>query len=565
MTVEIHTEIEKGDNMMYNESVKHDSCMVNSMLMTKQYSVAIYIRLSREDGDKEESNSVTVQRAMLRDYVQSHDDLTLYDVYIDDGYTGTNFNRPEFKRMIADIESKSVNCVLIKDLSRLGRDYLETGFYIEKFFPQNKVRFIAVNDHIDNAGDKEYDMLLPIRNIMNEQYARDISTKVQSAFKTKQKSGEFVGAFCSYGYMKSPVDRHKLIIDEEAASVVREIFDLFVSGYPKLRIAKILNDRDILCPTMYKKTKGQNYVNGNKLYKTTYWTYATINNVLNNEMYLGNMVQGKTKRRMKEKPTAVSEDSWIVVENTHEPIISKEIWDKAKKIQKIRTRQIDFNKNIGLFCGFIFCGDCGRALHRRVDRGKYVYYRCHSYLTMGRKYCTSHNISENLLADIVKTDINNMIQMVSDLQSMILSQNTSINNKTEYYSKEIDRIEKELEKVRYLKKSIYGDYKEGLLTKEEYLAYREEYTIKETQLEQNLQELEDKKNTFENDDILKSDCVNKLLTMKQIDVLNREMLFEVLDKITVYEDKRIKITYTFSNELNALQEITEKVKKQCKN
>ena len=295
----------------------------------RQYHTAIYVRLSREDGDKEESNSAALQKRMLTEYVQEREDLQLYDIYVDDGYTGTNFNRPNFQRMIADIERRAVNCVLIKDLSRLGREYLDTGFYIEKYFPQHHVRFISVNDRIDNRGDEEYDMLLPLRNIMNEQYARDISVKVQSAFKTKQKAGEFVGAFCSYGYRKSPLDRHRLVIDEEAAEVVREIFRLCAEGCSKVQIANILNDRGVLCPSEYKKKKGDKYKNPNQLQKKTDWTYSTIYKILHNEMYRGHMVQGKTKRKMKGKPVGLEKERWMIVPNTHEAIISEELWEKA--------------------------------------------------------------------------------------------------------------------------------------------------------------------------------------------------------------------------------------------
>lgn len=547
--------------MEYNNIIKYDSCMVENMAYRKQYNTAIYIRLSKEDGDKEVSNSVSVQRTMLKDYVQSHDDLVLYDIYIDDGFTGTNFNRPDFQRMISDIENGNVNCVIVKDLSRLGRDYIDTGNYLQKYFPRKRVRFIAVTDHIDNSGNEDYDMLLPIRNIINEQYARDISVKVQSSFKTKQKSGEFVGAFCSYGYMKSPIDKHKLIIDDEAASVVKKIFSLYVNGHSKLGISRMLNENGIPCPTEYKKRKGQKYVNSNKLGTTTYWTYSTINKILNNEMYCGHMIQGKTKRRMKEKPVVLTQEEWIVVENTHEPIITKELWEKAKHAQSIRTRQLNLNDNIGLFCGLIVCGDCGRALHKKVDKGKYTYYRCGSYVTYGKEYCTSHNISEKILIEIILLDVNSLIQKIENLINVVIEkQNSRFNTKIDSHEKEILRIEKELEKVKYLKKSVYEDYKDNLITKAEFISYREEYSEKETLLENSINELKNTIQSFDVESIIQSEFIQKLLNMKKMEVLTREILLELIDKITVYNDNRIKITYTFSNELNILQEFIEEYK-----
>lgn len=533
--------------MEYNNHVKYNSCTVKDMPnLIKHYNAAAYIRLSREDGDKEESNSVSVQRKMLRDFINSSEDLNLFDVYVDDGFTGTNFDRPAFKRLISDIENSEVDCVVIKDLSRLGRDYLETGFYIEKFFPQKNVRFIAINDHIDNKGDKEYDMLLPIRNIMNEQYARDISAKVQSSFKTKQKSGEFVGAFTSYGYLKSPDDRHQLIIDNEAAEVVREIFKRCTEGCPKLRIAKELNEKGIPCPSEYKRLNGFKYVNANKLFTTRYWTYSTISKILNNPMYLGHMVQGKTKRKMKGKPVQLSKDNWIIVKNTHDAIIDNETWDKAQEAISRRTREVSLNDNIGLFCGYIVCGDCGRAMHKKVDKGKYTYYRCRTYCQMGREHCTPHNISENVLKEIIITDINNMIKQVHDLIDIVKSQESVLNQQFLSYNGEIEKLNKELQKVKFLKKSIYGDYKEDLISKEEYVSYREEYTRKENDLELRIKLLDNKKQTFQSENILDIGWVNNLLNLKEISSLNRDIVVDLVNNIYVYENNHVKIEYNFT-------------------
>lgn len=228
------------------------------MNYNNKFKTGIYIRLSKEDGDKAESDSVANQKMMLVNYVNDSNEFEVHDIYIDDGYTGTNFDRPSFKKLINDIEDNLIDCVIVKDQSRLGRDYIESGSYIERYFPSKNVRFIAVNDNIDSL-NQQYDMLMPIRNIFNEQYSRDISKKVQSAFKAKQKDGQFIGAFAPYGYKKNPHDRHKLIIDEYAATNVRRIFDMYNSGIGKVKIAKILNNEKILCPTEYKNNNGEKY------------------------------------------------------------------------------------------------------------------------------------------------------------------------------------------------------------------------------------------------------------------------------------------------------------------
>lgn len=231
--------------------------------------------------------------------------------------------------MIEDIESGNVNCVIVKDLSRFGRDYIETGRFLERVFPDLGIRFISITDGIDSL-KQVYDMLLPIKNIFNEQYARDISKKVRTAVKTKQQSGEFIGAFTSYGYKKSSTDKNKLIIDEYAANIVRRIFDMYVKGYGKQKIAVVLNNEGILCPSEYKKLNGLNYNNANKLDSTTYWSYSTINSILSKEIYIGNMVQGTRIQRMRGKQKKVPKEQWIIVENTHEPIIDMGTWQKYK-------------------------------------------------------------------------------------------------------------------------------------------------------------------------------------------------------------------------------------------
>ena len=232
------------------------------------FIVAIYIRLSKEDGDKLESESVENQRKLIHHYLKGKEEFVVYDVYVDDGYTGTNFRRPNFERMIEDIEAGKVNCVIVKDLSRFGRDYIDTGKYLERYFPDKGVRFISISDNIDSM-KQAYDMLLPIKNIFNEQYARDISGKVHASMTTKQKAGEFIGAFASYGYKKSPANKNKLVIDEYAAVVVRRIFDLYIKGNGKIRIAHILNEEGIVNPAEYKRLQGDNYQNSNRLDKTT--------------------------------------------------------------------------------------------------------------------------------------------------------------------------------------------------------------------------------------------------------------------------------------------------------
>ena len=519
------------------------------------FNVAIYIRLSREDGDKEESDSVGNQRKLLTEYVAKKEDFILYDIYVDDGYSGTNFNRPSFQRMIADIEDGKVNCVVVKDLSRFGRDYIDTGRYLERYFPELGVRFISVTDSIDSM-KQAYDMLLPIKNIFNEQYARDISKKIQATVKSKQKAGEFIGAFTSYGYKKSPVNKNKLVIDDYAADVVRRIFSLYIQGYGKQRIAKLLNAEGILCPAEYKKVNGENYKNCNRLESTTYWSYSTINSILHREMYVGNMVQGTKHQRMRSKQKKMSKEDWIIVENTHEPIIDKETWEKAQSLLKKRTRELDLETNKNIFAGFVKCGDCGRAMTknmwRRADGSKTYSLYCGTYKRNGKQYCTPHTLPMAVLEDIVLGDLKAIVDSVDNLKELVQSQSFTASKVKRIADTELGKIKAELERVKRLKKSIYEDYREELISKEEFLSYREDYLKKEELYSKQIEALEEKKKDNVTEDVFETPWLKRLLELKDIESLDRDIVVEMISEIRVYENRKIKITYNFGNELEHL-------------
>lgn len=519
------------------------------------FNVAIYIRLSREDGDKEESDSVGNQRKLLAEYIAKKEDFILYDVYVDDGYSGTNFNRPSFQRMIADIEDGKVNCVVVKDLSRFGRDYIDTGRYLERYFPEMGVRFISVTDGIDSM-KQAYDMLLPIKNIFNEQYARDISKKIQATVKSKQKAGEFIGAFTSYGYKKSPVDKNKLVIDDYAADVVRRIFSLYIQGYGKQKIAKLLNAEGVLCPAEYKKVNGENYKNCNRLESTTYWSYSTINSILHREMYVGNMVQGTKHQRMRSKQKKMPKEEWIVVENTHEPIIDKATWEKAQALLQKRTRELDLETNKNIFAGFAKCGDCGRAMAknmwRRADGSKTYSLYCGTYKRNGKQYCTPHTLPMAVLEDIVLGDLKAIVDNVDNLKELVQSQSFTASKVKRIADTELSKIKAELERVKRLKKSIYEDYREELISKEEFLSYREDYLKKEELYSKQIEALEEKKNDNVTEDVFETPWLKRLLELKDIESLDRDIVVEMISEIRVYENRKIKITYNFGNELEHL-------------
>ena len=519
------------------------------------FYVAAYIRLSKEDGDKEESDSVGNQRKLITRYLNGKDEFILHDCYIDDGFSGTNFNRPSFQRMISDIEAGVIDCVIVKDLSRFGRDYIDTGKYLERYFPDHDVRFISITDNIDSA-KQSYDMLLPIKNIFNEQYARDISKKVYASMNMKQKAGDFIGAFPSYGYKKSPVNKNKLLIDEYAADIVREIFSLYIQGVGKLSIAKRLNAKNIPCPSEYKRLNGENYKNPRRLKNASYWTYSTIHTILQNEMYIGNMVQGTRHQRLRGKQRALDRKDWIIVENTHDPIIDLETWEKTQRLLAIQHRDLDLETNKSIFAGFLKCGDCGRSMMknywRRVD-GSYSYaFYCGTYKRNGKQYCTPHALPMRVLEKIVLDDLNILLQEVSDLQKLVADQSIENLSTMKIWDAEEFRLQTELEKILKMKKSLYEDYKDELISRDEMISYRKDYVKKENLISKQLDALKKKKQESSNIDAFEHPWVKRLLQLGRIEKLDRNIIIEMIDEIIVYENRKIKIRYNFSNELEAL-------------
>ena len=526
------------------------------------FYVAAYIRLSKEDGDKEESDSVGNQRRLITSFLNGKDNFILHDIYIDDGFSGTNFNRPAFQRMIADIEAGIINCVVVKDLSRFGRDYIDTGKYLERYFPDNDVRFIAITDNID-SGKQAYDMLLPIKNIFNEQYARDISKKVYASMNMKQKSGDFIGAFTTYGYKKSPVNKNKLIVDEYAAGIVREIFSLYIQGLGKQSIAKRLNAKGIPCPSEYKKLNGENYKNPRRLNSTSYWTYSTIRCILRNEIYIGNMVQGKKHQRLRGKQRRIDRNDWIIVKNTHEPIIDSETWKKAQHLLAIQHRDLDLETNKNIFAGFLKCADCGRSMMKNVwkhvDGSKTYSFNCGTYKRNGKQYCSPHTLPLHVLEKIVLDDLNIILREVADLRELVANQAVENLSTVKILETEQFRLQTELEKVQKMKKSLYEDYKDELISREELLSYRKDYLKKEEVLSMQINALEEKKKENKDVSAFEHPWVKRLLELGHIEKLDRDIIIEMIDEILVYENRKIKIRYNFSNELEALFSSTSNV------
>ena len=386
----------------------------------QQYKVAGYIRLSKEDKIKDESNSITNQKDIINSYIKNNDEFELTDFYIDDGYSGTTFDRPEFKRMIKDITEDKVNTIIVKDLSRFGRNHIEADNYIENFLPGYNVRIISVNDNIDTLKSPKSTAYIeiPLRNLMNDCYARDISEKVKSTLKVKQENGEFIGTFAPYGYLKDPKDKHKLIIDRDSSIIVRKIFDMILLGKSRKEIADFLNDNNILTPSLYKINKEK--TNNEEFALSKKWNAEIVNRILRNETYTGTLIQNiKTKQSYKNnKLIDVNKEDWIKTENHHEAIISK---DKFDEVQQILDRKIKVNKNneIDLFSGYLKCFHCGEHLIIRKSKNQ-VYYYCSSYIK--NKSCVKYSINKKKLGELVIEELNkSLFLQLDNLDRKVLS------------------------------------------------------------------------------------------------------------------------------------------------
>lgn len=537
------------------------------------WKVALYIRLSREDEeDKIESNSVTNQRALLQEYLKNKNEFVIYDIYIDDGYSGTDFNRPNFQRLLNDMKDNKFNTIIVKDLSRLGRNYIEVGNYIEQIFPLFKIRFISINDMIDSYKDPASinNVIVPFKNLMNDEYCRDISMKIRSAFNTKKRNGDFVGAWAPYGYIKDPKNKYHLIIDEESSQTVKLIFKWALEGKGRNTIAKELNKMGILNPTGYKqKILNLNYTN---LSATSFgndyaWTNTTISQILKNRVYVGDMVQCKERvvgykiHKIVKNP----KEDWIIVENTHEPIVDRDTFNKIQDLLFSRDNRVEKNGELSKFAGHIRCADCKRAMNKKTLSNKnrnrdYWYYICSTYRNKSKDLCTKHSIRNDKLEEAVLEAIKLQISLVIEMEEILkeINKSKTVSLRNNNIENNIKRQELELEKNKKLKKSSYEDWKLGVITQEEYIEYSESYTKAINEIEENLKYLYEEKQNYKNQVQSDNSWITVFKKNKNITELTKEIIDELINCIYVHEGTKITIDFRFKDEYeNALNYIRE--------
>lgn len=540
------------------------------------FLAAMYLRLSRDDSNVKdvtdkagsmisESDSIGNQRELIRAFIQEQQDIDLYDIYVDDGFSGSNFDRPEFKRMISDIEAGRANCVIVKDLSRFGRDYIESGRYIQKIFPALSVRFIALTDHYDSFKTDigVSGIILPVKNFINDSYCRDISTKVKSQFEVKRKNGECIASFALYGYKKAENNKNQLIVDAYAAEIVRRIFSWKIEGIAVSAIAEKLNELGILSPKEYKKSIGVNYKGGFCGAVKSQWSSSTIKRILTNEMYLGHMVQGKTEKinyKVKKSVEKPKKD-WVKVENTHEPIISEDNFQIVQNLLKADGRISPASERNNFFMGLLFCGDCQEQMIRRVNRYKNIqrmYYIC-STKNRGEG-CSRHGILEEQLKEIVMELVRRFANCFLEgkkVSEKALKMETNFESIARYNT-EIVRLKEEQDKYCALCFGLNEDLKEGIITKEEFERLHEEFKRKVLESKEAQKKQEHLiKELFKNG-VISAARLKNIQDCPELKEIDRHTLCSMVKKISVYENKRVEIEFYYTDQYRVISNVCTK-------
>lgn len=536
--------------------------------LDKNYKAAVYLRLSKEDGDfsvstdKKESNSIANQRKLIMEHLKHYPDITFVQEFCDDGYTGTNFDRPGFQKMIELVRLGQIDCVIVKDLSRFGREYIEVGRYIEKIFPALGVRFIAINDNYDSAKAEQAgnEIIIPFKNLINDSYSRDISAKVRSHLDIKRRNGEFVGTHVLYGYLRSEENKNQLVIDQTAAKVVESIFRMKMDGLSPTQIAEKLNKDGVPSPYEYKQLAGIKYNTTFKRQAQTDWSAMAIYRILKNEMYTGTLVQGKTSSpNYKVKNRTMKEGAdWTRVENAHEAIITPSTFDIVQKLMLEDTRSPSANEAVHLFSGKIFCQDCKGSMTRKrtYSAGKeYVYFICTAN-KQNKKVCDRHQIKEQAVYDAVLAVIQAQVELALDLQ-LALEQLQGIS----WEARELERIQHRIERQeeiithnKQMKTAIYEDFKTEIISLEEYNIFKTEFDKGIKEAKEAIAHLNSNRNQVRSGLTEQQSWLAQFQKYENIQELNRRVIVHFIDRVEISNDKEVSVVLNNADQFQAIME-----------
>ncbi len=541
--------------------------------LTTKWSVGEYNRLSKEDGDKPESDSIQNQHSINQkhlDYLREQgEQIESVTVYSDDGYAGGNFNRPRYQDMIRDIECGKINCIIFKDNSRLGRNYPELGRLMEDYFPQKGVRVISVLNNLDSVKDPRgyCSAIVSFSNIVNDDYIRQLSIKIKCTLAMKRERGEFTGNYAPFGYQKDPADHHKLVVDEEQAEIVRKIFDWYEGGMSANSIAKRLNAMQVMTPGDFKIRDGcKSFItHDQKSNKIRTWAVNTVATILKNEVYIGNMVQGKHKSASyrSKKMVLTDESEWTVVEGTHEPIISDEQFAIIHERFARRTRVAPEKTQTYLLSGLIVCGQCGHTLNRAVSQG-YPRYRCLTR-TYAPDKCQCPSVKEDYLEELILQTVQSQIQRLVDVKEVIdaARQFKSTDGTKNEYMLALNKAKREQERLQDAQFHLYDDLQSGLLRREEYIRFRERYeaeiAVQEAKIEEMSQSLLQLKEARQQDDAF----VSFFQKYGNIERLDRDTVNQLIQRVVFHDKQNIEVYFRFADEYEKLCSFANTIQEQA--
>ena len=539
---------------------------------TTTYNAVAYVRVSKEDiaagqVKKAESNSISNQKKLISDFVKDKQEINIVSVRTDDGYTGTNYDRPAFQLMLDDIRAGRINCVIVKDLSRFGREYIDAGKYIDRLFPYYGVRLIAINDNIDTiTKDMSDELGITIRNLFNDNYCRDISIKTRSSLKVKRKNGEFTGAFVAYGYRRSDKEHNNLVIDEYPASVVQDIFKWKLAGMSQDGIARKLNEQGILSPLEYKRSLGMNYKSGFKVKEKAVWTAIAVRRILTNELYVGTLIQGiRTTPNHKVKTVKVNDkEDWCILENNHEPIVSQKTFNLVQRLLALDTRTSPNKDVVFSLCGLVVCGDCGNPMVRKVTTAKgkkYSYYVCSR--NKDRSGCSSHRIKTDDLETAVLRILQNHIRVVVEMRKCLdfIEKLPFRQINLRKAEERLLKIEEEISRYRKLKITLYEDMKEGIVTKEDYVDISVQYEQRIKDAEQAAEQIHKEIDTLMGNSTDEQRWMKDFIQYKNLTQLTRIAAVELIEKIHVFENKKIVVEFLHAQDFEKLMHHLSEYKK----
>ena len=527
-------------------------------MSNKIYNACIYARLSRDDGDKLESDSITNQKALIRDFLSKHPEIHVVSEKTDDGYSGVNFDRPAFQEMMHEIRSGKVNCVVVKDLSRFGRNYIEAGNYIERVFPFMGVRFIAINDSYDSLDKNQSDsLIIPFKNLINDAYCKDISVKIRSQLEIKRKKGQFIGAFAVYGYLKDEEDHNKLVVDTYASEVVRAIFKWKLEGMSQGRIADKLNMQGVLCPMEYKISLGMKVQTNFRVHKKAMWSPVSVTRILTNEIYTGVLIQGKsgTPNYKVKKVMPKDEGEWIRVENSHPAIVTKRNFDTVQRIMQRDIRIAPAEETVYPFSGYLKCADCGQNMvrkHYTVGDKEYTYFICST--RKAKNGCSTHSIDGKTLMDSVLNAIKSHIDMVLEAEQLLeMVESLPENQQNVFnYDAQIVKLKEEIERNKNFKLKLYENLQEGMIGQDEYFLFKKSYEMKIQEAEHAIAAIEAEREQMVNNNRKQLSWTEVFKQYQNITEITRNVVVDLIDHIEILEGKRIHVVFRYHDNWDKL-------------